>query len=379
MSLRAIAEIDLNSIEKNINLIRNKIGKDVKILLPVKANAYGHGIIEVSKFVEKNMLVDMLGVASLDEGIELRKAGINLPILIFGLILPDKNLINLIFDYDLSQTFADTALVEKISQVGRKRKKNACLHLKIDTGMGRIGCRPEKAVEIIRQVSSLKYINLEGIYSHFPIADDTDSEYTAKQINKFKQIINELQSEGIDIPIKHISNSAGIIHYPESFFSMVRPGIMVYGYLPSSTMKSSVTLEPSMTLRSYIIFIKSAAGGTPLSYGLTYTTNSKSNIATIPIGYGDGYSRFLSNKGKVIIRNKIYPVVGRVSMDQILVNLGNDEYPPGEEVILFGKKTITVDTVADWIDTIAYEVTCGISKRVPRVYINQDASLMDSL
>ncbi len=369
MFRKTFAEIDLLAIKNNINAIKKFAGKDLKVILPVKSNAYGHGIVEVSRFVEENKIVNMLAVATLDEGVELRNSGITLPILVLCLILPDEDQINILFDYNLTQTVADAELARKISKVGQKRQKTIRLHLNIDTGMGRIGCKSEGAIKIIKEIHSLKYINLEGIYSHFPVSDEKDSEYTKNQISKFNKIIKTIQTNGLDIPIKHISNSAGIALYPEASFDMIRPGIMAYGYLPSPAMNNTINIQPAMTLKSCIMFLKRVPENTPLCYGLTYTTNSDANIATIPIGYGDGYNRFLSNKGKVLIRNKIYPVVGRVSMDQILVNLGNDEYPVGEEVILFGKEIITVNTVADWIGTISYEVTCAISDRVPRIYM----------
>ncbi|MGA1869469.1 MAG: alanine racemase [bacterium] len=368
MFRKTFVEIDLSAIKNNINEMKKHARGGCKVLFPVKANAYGHGMVEVSKFVEEHKVVDMLGVATLDEGIELRDAGITLPILVLGLILPEEEYIDVVIDYDLTQTIADAHLAQKISEIAERRKLPVKLHLNIDTGMGRLGCKSVEAVKIIKKVILLSSITLEGIYSHFPVSDEKNSEYTERQIAAFSTILRQIRSEGITIPLIHMANSAGIVFYPHASFDMVRPGIMAYGYLPTPGMSHTIPIQPAMTLKSSIMFLKRVPKGTPLCYGLTYTTECDATIATVPIGYGDGYSRFLSNKGKVLIRNKMYPVVGRVSMDQILVNLGHDEYPLGEEIILFGRDTITVDTVAEWIGTISYEVTCALSTRVPRIY-----------
>jgi alanine racemase len=371
MIKRVIAEIDLNSIKNNINELKKLAHENTKFLLPVKANAYGHGIIEVSKFVEKNNLIDMLGVASINEGIELRKSGIITPILIFGLIDNNRAHLKKIFDYNLTPTVADINIAEEISDMGKKLERKIPLHLKIDTGMGRIGCSSINAVEIAAEINKLKNIDFQGIYSHFPVADEEKNssiKFTRDQINKFDDIIHELDSKKINIPIKHLANSAGIINFPESAYNMIRPGIAVYGYAPSDK-KEKIKLEPVMAFKSNIIFIKKVKKGIPLSYGLTFTTKKDTNIATISVGYGDGYARSLSNKGFVIIKNKKYPVVGRVTMDQILIDIGTDIYGIGEEVILFGKENITANSIAELTDTISYEVTCDISVRVPRIYI----------
>lgn len=361
-------EIDLNVIKQNILAIKERV-EQKKILLAVKADGYGHGAVKVSRMAEENKLCDILGVSSPQEGIELREAGIKLPILILGLILPERDVINIILDYDLEQTVADLHLSREISLAAKERKKHAFLHLKIDTGMGRIGCSPGEAVEIGKAIYALDNVQLKGIFSHFPVSDDPDSDFTRKQIENFTSIITEFERIGINIPFKHMANSAGILNYKESIFNMVRPGLIAYGYRPSKNCDSNIKLIPSMSFKSYIIFCKRVKKDTAISYGLTYKTRSDTNIATIPVGYGDGYSRFLSNKGKVIINNKLYPIAGRVCMDQILIDLGNDEYSLGEEVILFGDNIITAETVAELIGTIPYEVTCAISKRVRRVYL----------
>ncbi len=369
---KTVVEIDIEAILHNLSLIKGKIGRDRKILLPVKADGYGHGAIQVARAAEKSGLADIFGVSSPDEGIELREAGIYHPILILGLVLPCREAIDAIVNYDFSQTVADLYLSRKISETAREKKKKAMLHLKVDTGMGRIGCRADEAPDIAKKISELENVELEGVFSHFPSADEPGSEFTLGQIEMFEDIIKKIEHSGIDVKYRHIANSAAIFNYSSSIFNLARPGIAAYGYRPSREFSPGSGLIPAMTFKSYIVFSKRVKAGTPLSYGLTYRTERDSNIATVPVGYGDGYNRLLSNRGSVIIQGKIYPVVGRVCMDQILVNLGDDEYPVGKDVILFGKKDVTVETVAEMTGTVPYEVTCSISKRVKRVYIYHD-------
>lgn len=358
--------INLKAIGNNLWLIRKTTGDSVKILLPVKADAYGHGITQVSRYVEKHALADMLGVATLDEGIELRNAGIALPILVLGLIIPDNEHIAAIIRYSLSQTVADIESAELISEQASSSGKNVNIHLKVDTGMGRIGCEPEKAGLIAKKISEMKNIELEGIFSHLPSADN-NKDFTEKQILSFKNIVKEIEKTGISFRFRHIANSAGILNFPDKFFNMVRPGILSYGY-PPVEMEGSSGFESAMTFKSYIVYTKRVAKGTRISYGLTYELKNDSNIATVSAGYGDGYNRLLSNRGIVIINGKRYNVAGRVCMDQIMIDLGNDTYPVGTEVTLFGEDGITAATIAGWIGTIPYEVTCSISKRVQRIY-----------
>jgi alanine racemase len=362
-------EIDLAAVRQNLEAIKKRTDSK-SILLAVKADGYGHGAVQVSRLAEAHKLADMLGVSSPIEGAELREAGNMLPILNLGLVLPRKEEIDAIIKFDISQTVANFALAKMISEAAVKAGASCKLHLKIDTGMGRIGCRPDEAFGIGQEIADLPGVVLEGIFTHFPVSDDPDSDFTRKQIKDFTSIIDQYKKNGIEVKYKHMANSAAILNYKDSIFNMVRPGITAYGYRPSKNCNLTVKLIPSMTFKSCVIFIKRVKKDTPLSYGLTYRTKSDTNIATLPVGYGDGYSRFLSNKANVIIRGKTYTVAGRVCMDQVLVDLGNDEYPLGEEVILFGKETITAETIAELTETIPYEVTCGISKRVQRIYLN---------
>lgn len=365
-------EIDCTAIGNNLRNIKEKAGSHVRILMAIKADGYGHGAVPVARYVERHHLADMLGVSSPIEGIELREAGITLPILILGLILPDTETIDTILEYALTQTVAEYSLPASINERAELRGIRAPIHLKVDTGMGRIGCRSGHAANIAEKISSLGNISLEGIFTHFPVSDDPASPFTREQISLFRDILADISSRGITIPLQHAANSAAILNFGESYFTMIRPGVMAYGYAPSPDCRKSIVITPAMTLKSCIVFVKRVPPGTGISYGLIHSTNCETNIATIPVGYGDGYSRFLSNRGKVLIQGKEYPVVGKVCMDQILVDIGNDTYSPGEEVILFGQETITAETIAEMIGTIPYEVTCGMSKRVPRIYVNDD-------
>lgn len=369
MYRKTYAEIDLKAIAHNLRAFREFTGGNTKILLPVKANAYGHGIVEVSAYVEETGTADILGISSPDEAKILRGAGISLPLLNMGLILPCEDQVKAVLEYSITQTVGDYRTAKIISEKAVNCGKKATIHVKIDTGMGRIGCNTDHAVNIIRKISTLDNIFLEGVYTHFPVADEPEREMSRQQIKIFRNIIHELDKLKIIVPVKHISHSAGTLNFFDDLFDMIRPGIMSYGYQPLYGMKSEIKVIPAMTLKSCIVFTKRVKKGTGLSYGLTYFTETDSNIATIAIGYGDGYSRALSNRAKVIIKGKEYPVVGRVTMDQILVNLGNDSYEAGKEVILFGKEKITVDDIAHIYNTISYEVTCQITSRVPRVYL----------
>jgi len=368
MFTRVFSEIDLKAIKFNIDQLRSLMPKGMKILIPVKADGYGHGSIRVSQYIEKKKLAHMLGVASLEEAVELRNAGVTMKILILGHILPKTKMYQTLIDYDLIQTVSDFDIAEKISNHCLKKKKTISLHLKVDTGMGRLGCTLDVAEETAYSISQLKGVTLDGIYTHLPVADEDYDNFTQTQQQNFEDLINNLNERNVSFSYTHCSNSAGAAYYDQKSFNMIRPGIMTYGYRPSYDLPSPIELKPAMTLKSYIIYTKKVKAQTPLSYGHTYTTEKDTVIATVAIGYGDGYNRLLSNRGKVLINNKLYPIAGRVCMDLLMVDLGDDWYEAGTEVTLFGKDLITVNEVAQWTDTIPYEVTCRIAQRVPRIY-----------
>jgi alanine racemase len=362
-------EIDLSAIKHNLELIRKRTKG--RIMMAIKADAYGHGAETVGRFVQDKSLVDMLGVSCIEEGIQLRKAGVRLPILDFGLISPAREDIDAIFSYDITPTVVDLRHKEALVQGARKWKRPISVHVKTDTGMGRLGLPPEKTLEVIEHLASLHEIKIEGLYTHFPVSDVPGHEFTKTQIKTFNDLISRLSAMKIDIGLRHCANSGAVINHPESFMDIVRPGILCYGHYPSPDMPREIDVKPAMTLKTGIMFLKRVKKGTGLSYGLTYRTERDTNIATIPVGYADGYPRALSNIAKVIIAGKQYPIAGRICMDQSLIDLGDDTYPVGQEVIMFGSEPITAATVAVWSNTIPYEITCEMSRR--RMYFENQS------
>ncbi|MFQ3620850.1 MAG: alanine racemase [Spirochaetales bacterium] len=359
--------IHLDNFIQNVQQIRLLVGPNVKICASVKADAYGHGAVAIAKAAQA-CGVDLLGVACVEEGGELRRAGIHLPLLIYGLALPED--VPKIVDLDIATIVADLDGIDLFDRAAKQMGKRARLHLKIDTGMGRIGCKPEEALALVRRICSSSHLFLEGVATHFPISDEKDRTFTTTQIRLFNQLLQQIQAEGISPEIVHASNSGGILQYPEANYSMVRPGILLYGYFPSRQVPRTLPIKPVMELKASVLFLKTVPPGTPISYGCTYTTKEKTTIATIGAGYADGYPRSLSNRGRVLIRNKCYPIVGRVTMDQIMVDVGKDpEVERYDEAILFGPDPCgpSAEEIAELAGTITYEITCGINRRIPRI------------
>ncbi len=362
------AEINLSAFEFNFNQVRKLVGGKTKIMAVVKANAYGHGAVEISK-VAVSLDADYLAVAIPEEGIKLRENGIDLPILVFG--PPFESQIELFFKYDLIPTIATFECAEKFDSFAGKFGRKIKCHVKVDTGMGRVGVSYKNAVEFVKKIfHDFKNLHIEGIYTHFATSDEKDKSFAYLQFERFLEVVREIESSGIKIPLKHCANSGAILDLPETYLDMVRPGVMLYGYYPSLDVLNKVELKPVMILKSKVSFLKEIELGTSISYGRKFIAKEKTKIATIPIGYADGYSRLLTNLGKVEINGKIFPVVGTVTMDQIMVDVGlNTEIKVGDDVILFGSKNLTAWDVARWLGTIPYEICCKISLRVPRVYI----------
>ncbi|MBU0478437.1 alanine racemase [bacterium] len=371
MEYRTVAQINLKAIGHNVACIRKIVGKDRKILAAVKANAYGHGDAETAKTAVK-CGVDYLGVANIEEAIHLRRADINIPILILGCSF--KYEIGDILSYNISPTIADLDFAEALNRKAKEFPNKVAVHVKIDTGMGRIGSHFEHAVDFVKEIAKLENLFLEGIFTHFPSSDEADKSFSLLQIKRFKDILDKLENSGILIPIRHMANSGAILseNIHDSFFDMVRPGLMLYGAYPSPYVSKDIKLEPALTLKTRVVFIKDVKRGSTISYGRTHITKSKARLAAIPVGYGDGYSRLLSNKGEVLIKGKRAPIVGRVCMDQLIVDVSRiSEVCVGDEVVLIGKQgrgQISAEEIAEKIGTIPNEVFCMISKRVPRVY-----------
>ncbi|MFH0913552.1 MAG: alanine racemase [Candidatus Omnitrophota bacterium] len=360
------AEVDLDNLVYNFKQIKKILAPQVKTMVCVKADAYGHGLIPVSKRLAASG-VDYLGVASIDEGISLRKAGIKLPILILGLIL--KKDIPPLFRYKLSITVCDKESARVLNYKAKAMGRAANVHIKVDTGMGRIGVLHQDAETLVEYIRKLKFINIEGIFTHFAFAD-MNRKFTLYQRNLFSRLIDKLKNRGINIPLVHAANSMGVISYKNSHFNMVRPGLVIYGLYPSSDIK--IKLKPVLSLKTRVIFTKRVPAGYGISYGHDYFTRKATTIVTLPIGYGDGYPRNLSNRGWVLIRGKRFKICGRVCMDQIMVDVGDLRVRTGDEAILIGSQggnKITAEELADLCLTIPYEIVCGLGSRVPRVYI----------
>lgn len=361
-------EIDLCAIKKNIEAIRTLTR--AKIMMAIKADAYGHGAQVVGKFVQERNLVDMLGVSCIEEGVHLREAGVSLPILIFGLIGHCREDLDAVFSYNLTPTLVDNSLTSGLIDTARRWNRPIGVHMKTDTGMGRLGLAPDETYKLAQEISTIREIKICGVYTHFPVSDVSDHPFTSAQIEMFSRLIKRIQDAGFQAGLSHCANSGAILNHAESFMDMVRPGILCYGLHPSDRHPDNLKVTPAMTLKTAIMFLKQVKKGTGLSYGLTYHAAKDTYIATIPIGYADGFPRSLSNKALVTIEDKTYPVVGRICMDQCLIDLGDDLYPIGQEVTIFGKDGITAETVASWGSTIPYEITCDMSRRVPRRYSN---------
>lgn len=368
---RVCAYINLDDLRENIKSITKHVGENIKIMAVVKADAYGHGAINIAQELMRENTTDF-AVATVDEGIMLRKNGITTPILVLGYTFENK--IDAIIDYDLSQAISSYEQAVQISKSAKEKNKNVKIHIEIDTGMTRLGFLYNSlAIDEIVKISQVENLDLIGMFTHFSKADEKDEDYTLMQIRKFNEIIEQLQAVNINIPLIHVSNSAGTINYKQSNFNMVRPGLSLYGLYPSEEVnKGAVCLKPILSLVSHIISIKAVEKDTPVSYGGTFVTNRKTVVAVVPVGYGDGYPRRLSSCGRVIIKGQYAPIIGRVCMDQFMVDITDIENVNIEdEVILIGKSyglEITVEEIAELVGTINYEIICQLGKRIPRVY-----------
>ncbi|MCD6574771.1 alanine racemase [Candidatus Aerophobetes bacterium] len=363
-------EIDLGAIAHNIQQISQKVKDNARIMAVVKADGYGHGAVEVARVALKNG-VDFLAVSSPEEGIKLREAKINAPILILSPSLPESA--EVIVKYDLIQTVCTEDLAIALSTEAQKFSKVIKIHVKIDTGMGRIGVFPEDAGRFIKRISKLKGIKVEGIFTHFSEADKKDKTFTLSQINKFKKVVDSLEREGMFIPLKHMANSAAVLDLPSSYLNLVRPGIIIYGLYPSGEVTKTVNLKPAMSFKTHVVYIKTFPAGTYIGYRRSFTTKRKSTIAVLPVGYTDGYSRALSNRGQVLIKGKRAPVVGKICMNITLIDVSHiPGVKVGDEVVLFGEQgnnAISVDEIASIVNTLNYEIICTVGNCAPRVYI----------
>ena len=363
-----IAVIDMEALDHNFReVVRCAEGQQV--LAVVKARAYGHGAVEMSKRLLR-LGADMLGVALVEEGRELREAGIDAPVLVMGATFPEQaeEMVSL----KLTPAIFGLSVAQALSEAAYKRRTTINVHIKIDTGMGRIGIAPEDVPELIAALQKLRNISVQGLMTHFADADLRDKQFASKQMDRFESLLKALEAKKIKVPVRHAANSAAVLDFHRAFFTMVRPGLMLYGYNPLEEGALGADLRPVLSLVTRIAFIKKVPTGVPISYGRTFTTKRESAIATLPIGYADGYGRGLSNKGEALVRGMRVPVVGRVCMDMCMIDVTDvPAAREGDDVVLIGSQgseRITADDIAAKIGTIAYEVLCGISSRVPRIY-----------
>ncbi len=370
-SMRATrAEVDLSKIGHNVSEIRNLIQKNVRIMGVVKANAYGHGMIEVAQYLQSNS-IDMLGVAFTQEAVALRNAGITTPILVFYGAREEE------YPYypawDLEMTIPSLEALGTVNEYLASTGNTIRAHLKVDTGMGRVGIQYRETYRAIQSISQMKNIEPVGLYSHLATSEGDDPDYVSLQLERFESVLTEAKKQGVEFEHIHLANSGGIIHYPQTYYTMVRPGIMLYGYPPGESIPDTLHLQQPLSLRSAITLIKRVEKGVSISYSRRYTTSSPTHIGTIPIGYADGFNRLLTNNADVLIHGKRFPQVGTVCMDQIMVDLGDDSsISIGDEVILLGtsgEETITAWDIAARTGTIPYEILCALSARIPRIYI----------
>lgn len=367
---RVEADIDLDAIRENIRQTRKIIKPKTKIMAIIKADGYGHGALPIARALDR--MVDAYGVAILEEGLELRRSGIHKPILILG-FTPEQQYKDMIA-YDIMTSVFQYDMAEKISQEAVRQNKVASIHIKLDTGMNRIGFLPEEeSIDTICRINELPGIRIDGCFTHFSKSDEKDKTFARGQLEKYLQMIEALEKRGIVIPVKHVSNSAAIIDMPEANLDMVRSGISTYGMYPSGDVdKSRLPLKPAMQVKTCLTHVKTVPAGTPVGYNGTYVTTRETVIGTVPVGYADGYSRGLSNKGRVLLHGKSAPIIGRICMDQFMIDV--TEIPnakPGDSVVLVGKdgkEKITMEEFGEASGSFNYEAACDFGKRIPRVY-----------
>jgi len=364
------AEIDLDAIAHNARELKRLVGEKTELMAVVKANGYGHGAVPVAETALANG-ASRLAVHRTLEGVQLRRAGITAPVLIMGYTLPSDA--ETIVHWDLTPTVNTVEQAQALSAAASQQGKVLPIHVKVDTGMGRFGLLPREVLDFIRAISELPGLVLEGLYTHFAMADAADKAYTLQQFRTYLEVVRQLEEAGFTIPIKHVANSAATLDLSQAHLDMVRCGIALYGLRPSSEVEPTIPLCPALTLKSRVARVRTLPAGSCISYGCTYTTTEPTPVALVPVGYGDGYHRLISNRGQVLIHGQRAPIVGRVCMDQFVVKVSNiPDVQQDDEVVLIGRQgddEITAEEVATWAETINYEVTTSLLPRVARVYL----------
>ena len=362
-------EVNLGRLAENYAAIHRQVAP-ARLMVILKANAYGHGMVEVARFMQSQG-ADMLGVAVLEEGLLLREKGITAPILVLGGIL--GNQVPLFLKYDLTLTASSVEKLEQVEAAAEAMGVTARVHLKIDTGMERIGVHYYNADALLEASLKCCCVQVEGIFSHFANADSADLGFARLQLERFEEVLRFYERRSLPCPMRHMANSAAILQLPESYFDMVRPGILLYGVYPSREVRPSVPVRPALSWKTQVVYFKVVKPSHPVGYGSTWQSDHLVRVVTLPVGYGDGYFRSMSGKAQVLLNGKHYPVVGRIAMDQMMVNIEWDSAYNGDEVILIGEsggEVITCDDLAEWAGTIPYEILTNINTRVPRVYVN---------
>jgi len=363
--------VDLDALRWNFRQIRSKVGPQVKILSMVKANGYGHGATAIATALAAEGS-DAFGVATLEEGVELRQTGINLPILVLAGAYAEQ--VDRFFDHRLTPVVYAVDSLKQLDAVVHSSDRDLQVHLKVDTGMGRLGLLAAEVDSWLPTIKKLKALKIEGVFSHFSHAESVEGHYTREQLRIFREVIERLRSGGIEPSVVHLANSAATITLPAAYFDMVRPGLMLYGIYPSPAMANQISLKPVLSWKTQVLQVKKVPAGTSISYGQTFITQRKSLIAILPIGYADGYPRLLSNRGEVLVNGKRAPVVGRVCMDLTMIDVTDiGEIRQGDEVVLLGRQgdaEISADEMAAWASTISYEILTSIGARVTRIHHN---------
>ncbi|MDD5084594.1 MAG: alanine racemase [Candidatus Omnitrophica bacterium] len=361
-------EIDLKALRSNLKNIRSVIGS-VDVLAVVKANAYGHGMVSIAKALEND--VRYFGVATLEEALRLREAGVRKSILIFGYVYPHQ--VHLALENDITMSVSEFAHAAFIHEEAHRLGVKARIHVDVDTGMGRLGIPYRDAKEEILRIANIPTLNIEGIYTHFPIAEETADLFTDEQLKLFAGLISELEKEGLIIPVRHAANSAGLVNYERARLTMVRPGIILYGLYPDPRLKKKIKLRSILSLKARVVLLKELKAGSSVSYGREYIAPRDTVIGVLPIGYGHGYPFSVSGKAQVLFNGKRYPVAGRVSMDYTMVDFGmSSNVHAGDTVTVLGRDgdaEISVSEVAEWAETIPYEIVTRLSAAIPRNYI----------
>ena len=362
-------EVDLDAFANNHAAIRSRVG--VPVMGIVKANGYGHGLVQMAQALERQG-VEQIGVAFVEEGIALRTAGIRTPILVLGGIFGPQ--VSHYLDHHLEITVSSLDKLRQVEAAAEARGQRAVVHLKIDTGMERIGVHSYSSAAFIEAAAASRWCEIKGVYSHLACADDPASPMTNQQLERFLEACAHFERIGAPMPIRHLANSGGVLHFPETWLDMVRPGIILYGVLPDPASQSTIDLRPVLSLKSQVVYFKVIRDGATVSYGATWRAEHQTRIVTVPIGYGDGWPRALSSTGHVLIRGQQYPMVGRVCMDQFMVDIGSASAWNEDEVVLIGRQgdaLITAEEVATRIGTIPYELLVGLNERIPRHYVRR--------